>query len=608
MENTLTKNWPVPNEHDVYNKGDAEKIEYERKKLTIDIFLLEIFEGKWICSYEFQFKCGDFTGHGGPLYKKETYTSRDLALTSCIDCLYSSIVPIAEEGLDEQSKEAKKALPWLDTFGPDAKQEKKIPVLSTDMKVNPPVNKKHLENSLFVFDKESIVPPFQEYKSDKLRVTIELTQGKGDKWTALCEYVFATGNFQGGTIYHDTHNSNKKACEQSIIQIENFLNNFLRTWSDNPETSYNQRLETGKALTWIKDLKKKFPPEEVNILVQAPGEEARLSETEFNDLENCEKIIAKGLNTFVEVGNSLKKIHDEKLYREDYFTFDEYCKERWDFTDRYARNLISGSEVNENLKSGTIVPKILPQTESQARPLAKVKNPELQRQAWGKVEEAIETGKTLTAKLVQDKVNEVITDKKQVTEPEQPEPKQIDIYEAIEIAEKENTGVMPIIPVVEPEQKKVRTDAFSELNTHDFLYSAIKSVLNGQEAKRFLNGIHYEAFSSLDRNVILKPCYPDPNLNDWIDEFVTNSSENKIWQGFIILPLIPGQAFNQLSSICLSMCILNQKITFINHDQSFGQSYNAIVFYSGSHSREFEQAFRGLGSLWENHGIMGFSS
>ncbi len=37
--------------------------------------------------------------------------------------------------------------------------------------------------------------------------------------------------------------------------------------------------------------------------------------------------------SFREVCKALIKIRDKKLYREQYLTFDEYCRDRWKFTE-----------------------------------------------------------------------------------------------------------------------------------------------------------------------------------------------------------------------------------------------------------------------------------
>ena len=58
----------------------------------------------------------------------------------------------------------------------------------------------------------------------------------------------------------------------------------------------------------------------------------------------------------------------QRLYRSDYYTFQDYCRERLGFANNYARKLMLSATAVENVRSGTIVPS-LPATESQARPL-----------------------------------------------------------------------------------------------------------------------------------------------------------------------------------------------------------------------------------------------
>lgn len=123
---------------------------------------------------------------------------------------------------------------------------------------------------------------------------------------------------------------------------------------------------------------------------------------ERNELERCEVVIKQGLQTFVEVGQALMLIRDKRLYRAEYGTFENYCREKWDFTDNFSRRLINSSIVVENIKSvpiGTVLPK----TESQARPLTKVE-PELQKEVWS--ETINRHGDNITAK----KVEEVVKD------------------------------------------------------------------------------------------------------------------------------------------------------------------------------------------------------
>jgi hypothetical protein len=127
-----------------------------------------------------------------------------------------------------------------------------------------------------------------------------------------------------------------------------------------------------------------------------------LSIVETTKLKECEQIIERGLNTFVDVGNALLEIRDNKLYRIEYPTFEKYCKERWNISKMHAYRLMDSATVIENFKSNQLV--TFPTSESQARPLTKLK-PEEQREAWQRViENAPDTG--ITAKLVQSVVDE----------------------------------------------------------------------------------------------------------------------------------------------------------------------------------------------------------
>jgi ParB family chromosome partitioning protein len=105
---------------------------------------------------------------------------------------------------------------------------------------------------------------------------------------------------------------------------------------------------------------------------------------ERSRLDQCEATIQGELHAFVRVGNALLTIRDQRLYRQGYETFEDYCRVKWNMARNYANKLISASETVANL--GTIVP-ILPTSEAQTRPLTALP-PEQQRVAW---QEAVET-------------------------------------------------------------------------------------------------------------------------------------------------------------------------------------------------------------------------
>jgi len=131
--------------------------------------------------------------------------------------------------------------------------------------------------------------------------------------------------------------------------------------------------------------------------------EALIATNEGVRLAELEATIERGLQTFVDVGNALLEIRDGRLYRQTHGTFEDYCRERWGFTDRRARMLMSAAETVGVLETGTTVP-VLPSTERQARPLTALP-PDAQREAWQRAVETAPDGK-MTAAHVQRVVDE----------------------------------------------------------------------------------------------------------------------------------------------------------------------------------------------------------
>lgn len=120
-------------------------------------------------------------------------------------------------------------------------------------------------------------------------------------------------------------------------------------------------------------------------------------------LKDYEKIISKGFETFMEVGNALIAIKEAKLYMDDgYSTYADYCKKRWNFTPQHANRLIGAAKVGKKIEEGK--PNSLasmPKSESQARALQKSADPKAD---WEKTQ--MKTGKNQpTAKEIKATVN-----------------------------------------------------------------------------------------------------------------------------------------------------------------------------------------------------------
>lgn len=144
--------------------------------------------------------------------------------------------------------------------------------------------------------------------------------------------------------------------------------------------------------------------------------EKPLSEREESLLAELEAVIETNMKGFVLVGMALAQINEQRLYRVQYPTFEEYLLKVWDMARRTGYQLIEAAAVHENLKqlvedvnncgqeddvrncAQTEI--ILPKNEAQARPLTLFEAEE-QREIWLAVlDKANASGTKITANFI----------------------------------------------------------------------------------------------------------------------------------------------------------------------------------------------------------------
>ena len=138
-----------------------------------------------------------------------------------------------------------------------------------------------------------------------------------------------------------------------------------------------------------------------------------LSEEEQQRLVQLEQDIRQA---FYVAGAALLEIRDRRLYRQDFFSFEEYCQSRFTLTRRSVDYLIVASSVVNNLlrtkennqvrtNGSQVLSFVLPTSERQVRPLAKLE-PEKQVEVWHKAVE-IAGGKVPSGKIVKNLVDQI---------------------------------------------------------------------------------------------------------------------------------------------------------------------------------------------------------
>lgn len=110
-------------------------------------------------------------------------------------------------------------------------------------------------------------------------------------------------------------------------------------------------------------------------------------------LAECEAIIERGLGTFVEVGDALRQIRNDGLYKQAGFSkFEAYCQTRWGWSRQRSYQLMDAAAVSNMLDTR-------PANARQAAELAPLMGDEAEvLEVWRELK--AEHGEKLTAKLV----------------------------------------------------------------------------------------------------------------------------------------------------------------------------------------------------------------
>jgi hypothetical protein len=95
-------------------------------------------------------------------------------------------------------------------------------------------------------------------------------------------------------------------------------------------------------------------------------------------LPELEDVIARGLETFVEVGGALMAIRDRRLYRETHSTFEAYCRDKWSMSRTHANRTIKAAVI-----AGELAPiGAIPANEAQARELGRISDDQIRENIW----------------------------------------------------------------------------------------------------------------------------------------------------------------------------------------------------------------------------------
>lgn len=147
--------------------------------------------------------------------------------------------------------------------------------------------------------------------------------------------------------------------------------------------------------------------------------------SEVHRLGELEQVVETGLTVFVKVGNALLEIRDSRLYRQQFPTFEAYCRDRWGLKRPRAYELMDAATAVNNVSE---ISDTKPAKESHAAPLTRLE-PEVQKEVWREVVQET-PAEQITAKVVEEKtkaaesLNEAVKVIKEELKPEPPAPVQ----------------------------------------------------------------------------------------------------------------------------------------------------------------------------------------
>lgn len=281
-------------------------------------------------------------------------------------------------------------------------------------------------------------------------------------------------------------------------------------------------------------------------------------------LTECEQIIERGLNTFVEVGNALLEIRDSRLYRDSHSTFEAYCQERWGMERRNAYRLIDAANVVQSVSNWT---QILPTNEAQARPLTGL-SPEEMTSAWQQVVDKSPNGK-ITAKLVEEVVENLRSPHVSHNSGEN------EWYTPPEYI-KAATAVMGRIDL-DPASSKKANDTVKASKYYSKQDDGLSKVWAGK--------------------VWMNPPYASGLIRLFVGKFVSHVDNGDIKEGIVLVNnATETNWFNELISVASAAVFPSGRVKFLDADGNQGAPLQGqAIVYIGNNCQKFFKEFKEFG-------------
>lgn len=309
-----------------------------------------------------------------------------------------------------------------------------------------------------------------------------------------------------------------------------------------------------------------------------------LTITERYDLLGYENVIRKGLKTFIDVGNALMAIRDGRLYRVEYATFEEYCKQKWDMSRNYADRLIGAADVAEDLMPIGVK---LPTSESVLRPLTNLE-PEARREVFQRAATTAPNGR-VTAAHVESTKREYQAAVPTIADPvpalSHPEPAPNGKHKmSVHFSSESPEHYTPTLVIAAAVDCMGAIDLDPCSNSKD---SPNVPALDHYTAAD--NGLSMPWFG----RVYMNPPY-GREIGDWVSKLRREYENGNTTEAIALVPArTDTQWFRSLD--CFACCYVAGRLTFIGNDDP--APFPSAIFYLGEDMQKFYHAFRHMGTI-----------
>ena len=315
------------------------------------------------------------------------------------------------------------------------------------------------------------------------------------------------------------------------------------------------------------------------IEVTTPAETARLCE--------LERVIERGLNTFVEVGNALSEIRESRLYRQTHSTFEDYCRDKWGWSKTHANRYIDAAQVVNGLTPMGVTPA----SERQARELSVIE-PEHRAEVWQRAVETAPEGK-ITARHV----SEVVQEFKRETQPTYTQEPKVEWAATSTSEEKPTYRLAPLM-----------SSASEEWYTPAHIVEMVREVLGVIELDPCTSEVANETVKALhfytkdddglaqdwEGRVYMNPPYGDV-ISQWTTRLVDEYNAGSVTEALALLPgRIDTQWFQPLFDF--PICCVRGRLKFSGADAA---TFPSVVVYMGENKKRFIEVFSKVGAILE---------